>query len=170
VYPLESLPSHFTHVPTHCTSSFPRPDHVLALSGPSDDATTAPVLIPIHGLVYAFSCSSLSTFDLSKGGLGSQGAVVPIVRCRLPFHPRPEIFDLLHAYIYTRSADELIDRLMPRSDDELSGAVANVKALWALVVAFGVADQALWEAMDLVYTGSLAKLVRRRKAELVCRE
>jgi hypothetical protein len=119
-------------------------------------------------MIYAFSCTSLSGLDLSQGVLAT-GSVVPIVRLHLSFQFRPDIFDLLHTYLYTRSTDALVDRLMPRSVDDLASAVHNVQELWRLVVAFGVADSALWDAMDLVYTGSLGKMIRQKGAELVSR-
>ena len=105
--------------------ALPYPTHVLAIHGSDDDTRT--LVLPAHGLIYAFACTALPHLALlpspasewddgapvastSTSSPSSSSLTLPVVHLQVP---SITAFPLLHAYLTTQSSSHLLTRLLP---------------------------------------------------------
>ncbi|KZT25996.1 hypothetical protein NEOLEDRAFT_1155904 [Neolentinus lepideus HHB14362 ss-1] len=154
------------------TASPACPTHVLAVASASSPGSVT--LIPTHHLVLAAHCANVPALPAAAPGR----AAIPVVPLTVP---SASTFPLLHAYLYTKRLDTLLTSLLPVpaqllpaahqvadtqlmraashhlaatamfSADHMTRYVALVHALWKNVVALGVFDKELWQALDLAW-------------------
>jgi hypothetical protein len=140
----------------------PAPTHLLAVHSPlagSLGATPTKVaLYPVHDLVLAATCTRLPS--LRPRLRSDTSTAVPVQSLRLP---SPSAFPLLLAYLYTRRADALLAGLLARRDGrvDVRGAAARTHGVWQDAAALGVADEQLWDTLDLAWTAVSAGAARK---------
>lgn len=157
------------------------PTHVFAVW--SKDRLAGPrqvELFPAHSIVFASTCAHLPAFPASKPtqpAAEGDAITLPVVPLCVPSRPT---FGLLQHYLYTRSANRLLNGLLPKvphgvppqhtarylaqtfTPAVLARHVAGVHAFWSNVAALGIFDDALWRVIDLAWAVLMTAL---REAE-----
>lgn len=166
------------------------PTHVLAIASSKSSANEHVFLFPVHNIVIAAQCSSISRLPPSSPP--SAGTLhVPVLPMTLP---SPAAFKVLHAYLYNHSLEGVMKSLFPlpsgfvhglshhtvqstlasgsslhqlssylcsssgSSLQVLTSHAAHVKELWQDMVALGLHDPELWDAVDLAWEVILGAL------------
>ncbi|KAJ6565631.1 hypothetical protein DFH09DRAFT_1314926 [Mycena vulgaris] len=105
-------------------------------------------ILPVHVLVLAAHCAKLPRLPpwAPAGSSRAASATLPVLPLTLP---SPHAFAILHAFMYTH-------RLTPAF---LTSARSwGMQELWQDMVALGVYDPELWDALDLAWEGILGAL------------
>ncbi|TFK52754.1 hypothetical protein OE88DRAFT_1656321 [Heliocybe sulcata] len=153
------------------------PTHILAIASSSQaGASPSIALIPTHQIVLAAHCANIPSFPKPSPASDSGRVTIPIVPLTVP---SASTFPLLHAYLYTKRLDALLTNLLPIplqllpsatptpdelkrashhlastamfSADHLTRYVSLVHSLWKNIVALGVFEKELWQALDLAW-------------------
>lgn len=155
------------------------PGYVLAITSDDNPRT---LLLPVHGLVMATNCNSLSTmagsypFSIPILADNAQGTLIntPVVHVHLP---SSAAFSILAPYFYTHSSSSLLAALLPptpshSSIETLIADTPNVLAsrlsvveqpallehvnlvhsVWQTSVALGAAHDGLWRTMEVAWS------------------
>ncbi|KAF9484051.1 hypothetical protein BDN70DRAFT_798518 [Pholiota conissans] len=109
--PKSHVPSAMS-IPTRMSSSSAQPTyptHVLAIASSKSSANEHVFLFPVHNIVIASQCSSISrlppSYPPAPGTLH-----MPVIQMTLP---SPAAFKLLHGYLYNHSLESVMKSLFP---------------------------------------------------------
>jgi hypothetical protein len=84
-------------------------------------------------------------------------ATIPVIPLSLP---SPHTFPLLHTYLYTKDAANLVSSLLSSSTelDDLKRQAVLVYGVWSNAHALGVVDEKLFDALDKAWDWVSVKL------------
>lgn len=180
------MPPQGTALPAHLFTTRtlsppgPRATHILAISSPSSSGHQH--LYPIHGLVWATQCTTLSSLSTSNPPSTSQDAYLPVVPLLLP---SLHAFPTLQGWIYLRSPYLLLHWLLvpslpsphpvpnhsllpidsvpfdlsSQSQASLLVQAGKIFELWKDVVALGIGEEVLWEVLRSAWRRIVEALV-----------
>ncbi|KAF9485663.1 hypothetical protein BDN70DRAFT_795358 [Pholiota conissans] len=163
------------------------PTHMLAVFAPPTTAKedgSSPrrvTVFPTHSLVLLANCANLSKPPdvIPPPPMGETQVVLPVWSICLPV---PHFFPPLLTYLYTKQQSSILRSFLPSppppdlmtSDEKLRAfamhlattftvqallkSIHSMNGLWQNVCALGVNDDALWDAMDIVWQTLLTAL------------
>ncbi|KAJ7906863.1 hypothetical protein B0H13DRAFT_2504695 [Mycena leptocephala] len=137
------------------------PTHMFAIHGDTPLARGQKRhvrLYPFHHLVMAVQCASLPALPPSRPDATLSKAKIPIVPLCLP---SPEMFALLHSYLYTQDPATLLAALIPPCESnlmQLAAHTSKVHGLWCNACALGVVDPHLYDVTEAAWANILAAM------------
>lgn len=154
--------------------SAPPPTHVLALQGQKGNSRIT--YQPVYALVIAVYCASISPLLFSERSpsiTSVEKVKVPVIRLDIPY---PQLFGLLHFYLYTKDRSALLRTLLSCHREQVSllldrarrsGAVSLLKSIhdaqslllcaqkvckfWKNINFLEVCDSSLWTLIDHIW-------------------
>lgn len=127
-------------VPVRLNSKAVEPaTHLFAIPSSSSQSRKTFTLYPIHASIITSHCSRLPALPPSTASSSS----LPVLPLGIP---HASSFPMLQAYLYTKRTDILLSSLLTSKS-----RLATVTGLWRNTCVLGVADEGLWNVLDIAW-------------------